>query len=40
MLEAALGELDRAEDLMNEVLEVSLSDSGEEFELLRYKLRE
>jgi hypothetical protein len=38
MFEAALDELDRAEGLVNEVLEVSLSDSGEEFEVLRYKM--
>ena len=38
MFEAALDELDRAEGLVNEVLEVSLSHSGEEFELLRYKM--
>jgi hypothetical protein len=38
MFEAALDELDRNEDLVNEVLEISLSDSNEEFEVLRYKM--
>lgn len=38
MFEEALDELDRDRDLVNEVLEVSLSDSGEEFEVTRYKL--
>ena len=38
MFEAALDELDLATDLVNEILEVSLSDSGDEFELVRYKM--
>jgi len=35
MFEEALDELDRNDDLVNEVLEISLSDSSEEFEVLR-----
>ena len=38
MFEAALDELDRNNDLVNEVLEVSLSYSGDEFELVRYTM--
>jgi hypothetical protein len=38
MLEEALDELDRDDDLVNQVLEISLSDSSEEFEVLRYKM--
>ena len=38
MFEEALHELDRNQDLVNQVLEVSLSDSGEEFVLLRYQM--
>ena len=38
MFEEALDELDRNEDLLNEVLEISLSDSSEEFEVLRYQM--
>jgi hypothetical protein len=38
MFEEALGELDRNDDLVNQVLEISLSDSGEEFEVLRYSM--
>jgi hypothetical protein len=38
MFEEALDELDRNDDLVNEVLEISLSDSGEEFEVLRYQM--
>ena len=38
MFEEALDELDRNDDLVNEVLEISLSDSSEEFEVLRYKM--
>jgi hypothetical protein len=38
MFEEALDELDRNKDLVNEVLEVSLSDSGEEFVVTRYKM--
>ena len=39
MFEEALDELDRDDDLVNQVLEISLSDSSEEFEVLRYQLR-
>jgi hypothetical protein len=38
MFKEALDELDRNDDLVNEVLEISLSDSSEEFEVLRYKI--
>jgi len=38
MFEEALDQLDRIDDLVNEVLEISLSDSSEEFELLRYQM--
>ena len=38
MFEEALDELDRDDDLVNEALEISLSDSAEEFEVLRYKM--
>jgi hypothetical protein len=38
MLEEALDELDRDDDLVNQVLEISLSDSSEGFEVLRYKM--
>ena len=38
MFEEVLDELDRNDDLVNEVLEISLSDSSEEFEVLRYKM--
>jgi hypothetical protein len=38
MFEAALDELDSSHDLVNEVLEISLPDSSEEFEVLRYKM--
>jgi len=38
MFEAALEELDRNDDLVNEVLEISLVDLSDEFEVLRYKL--
>jgi hypothetical protein len=38
MFEEALDELDRDDDLVNQVLEISLSDSSEEFEVLRYKM--
>ena len=38
MFEEALDELDRNDDLVNEVLEISLSDLSEEFEVLRYKM--
>jgi hypothetical protein len=38
MFEETLDELDRNDDLVNEVLEISLSDSSEEFEVLRYKM--
>jgi hypothetical protein len=38
MFEEALDELDRNDDLVNEVLEISLSDSSAEFEVLRYKM--
>ena len=38
MFEVALDELDRDDDLVNQVLEISLQDSGEEFEVLRYKM--
>ena len=38
MFEEALDELDRDDDLVNQVLEISLSDSSEKFEVLRYKM--
>ena len=38
MFEEALDELDRNDDLVNEVLEISLSDSSEEFAVLRYQM--
>ncbi len=38
MFEAALDELDSSHDLVNEVLEISLPDASEEFEVLRYKM--
>jgi hypothetical protein len=38
MFEEALHELDRNDDLVNEVLEIWLSDSSEDFEVLRYKM--
>jgi hypothetical protein len=38
LFEAALDELDGDDDLVNQVLEISLSDSGDEIEVLRYKL--
>lgn len=38
MFEEALNDLGRSKDLVNEVLEVSLSDSGEEFVVTRYKM--
>lgn len=38
MFEEALNDLDRDDDLLNEVLEVSLSDSGEELDVTRYKM--
>lgn len=38
IFEEALDELDRDDDLVNEVLEVSLSDSLEELEVTRYKM--
>jgi Domain of unknown function (DUF5615) len=38
MFEAALDELDNNCELMNEVLEISLPDAGENFEVFRYKM--
>jgi hypothetical protein len=38
LFETALDELDRDNDLVNQVLEISLLDSGEEIDVLRYKL--
>jgi hypothetical protein len=38
MFEEALDELDRNHDLVNQVLEISVSDLSEEFEVLRYKM--
>jgi hypothetical protein len=38
LFETALDELDRDSDLVNQVLEISLQDSGEEIDVLRYKL--
>ncbi len=38
LFETALDELDHDGDLMNQVLEVSLPDSGDEIDVLRYKL--
>lgn len=38
MFAEALDELDRNDDLVNEVLEISLPDSSEEFEVLRHKM--
>lgn len=38
MFEEALDEWDRNDDLVNQVLEIWLSDSNEEFEVLRYKM--
>ena len=38
MFKEALDELDRNDDLVNEVLEISLSDSSEEFDVLRYQM--
>jgi hypothetical protein len=38
MFEEALNELDRNDDLLNQVLEISVSDLTEEFEVLRYKM--
>jgi predicted nuclease of predicted toxin-antitoxin system len=35
---AALDELDRDNDLVNQVLEITLTDLGEEIEVLRYRL--
>ena len=37
MFKEAREELDRNDDLVNEVLEISLSDSSEEFDVLRYQ---
>ncbi len=36
--EAAMDELDLDSDLVNQVLEITLPDSGDEIEVLRYKL--
>jgi hypothetical protein len=38
MFEEALDELDRDDDLVNQALEVSLSDSSQEFGVIRYKM--
>lgn len=38
MFAAALDELDRDSDMVNQVPEISSCDSGDEFEVLRYKL--
>ena len=38
MFKEALDELNRNDDLVNEVLEISLSDASEEFEVLRYQM--
>lgn len=38
LFETALDELDRDDNLVNQVLEISLLDSGEEVDVLRYKL--
>jgi Domain of unknown function (DUF5615) len=38
MFEEALEELDRDDNLVNQVLEISLSDSSDEFEVVRYRM--
>lgn len=38
LFEIALDELDRDGDLVNQVLEITLPESGDEIEVLRYKL--
>jgi hypothetical protein len=38
LFEIALDELDRDNDLVDQVLEISLPDSGDEIDVLRYKL--
>ncbi len=38
LFEAALDELDRDNDLVNQVLEITLPDPADEIEVLRYKL--
>jgi hypothetical protein len=38
LFEVALDELDRDDDLMNQVLEVNLEDADEEIEVRRYRL--
>jgi hypothetical protein len=38
LFETALDELDRKSDLVNQVLEIGLSDAADEIEVLRYKL--
>ena len=38
LFETSLDELDRDDNLVNQVLEINLSDSGDEIEVLRYKL--
>lgn len=38
LFETALDELDRDNDLVNQVLEITLADSADEIEVLRYKL--